>query len=129
MSLASLSTLFFPFSKPHNSVPPFSSSQTKKRCRRVITSVAEDRETVPVVSKDINVLHKDDNTQVSPNNTDDDILTSRAINATIVLGFGAFAVTKLLTIDHDYWHVSIFNFIFKLLFFFHFWAKWLTSFF
>jgi protein Mpv17 len=119
MSVASLSTLFLPFSKLHNSVPPFSSSQTKKRCRRVITSVAEDRETVPVVSKDINVLHKDHNTQVAPN-TDDDILTSRAINATIVLGFGAFAVTKLLTIDHDYWHVSIFNFIFKLLFFFHF---------
>lgn len=32
-------------------------------------------------------------------------LTSRAINALIVLGFGTFAVSKLLTIDHDYWHV------------------------
>lgn len=40
----------------------------------------------------------------------DDRLTSRAINATMVLGFGTFAVTKLLTIDHDYWQVSIFNF-------------------
>lgn len=34
-----------------------------------------------------------------------DKLTGRAINALIVLGFGTFAVSKLLTIDHDYWHV------------------------
>ncbi|CAJ2660449.1 unnamed protein product [Trifolium pratense] len=112
MSVASLCTLYtptplIPFSKPHNSVPRFSSSQTKKRCR-LIRSVAEDRETLPVVSKDTNVLDtsspsKDDNTEVV-RDTDDDILISRAINATIVLGFGAFAVTKLLTIDHDYWH-------------------------
>ena len=34
-----------------------------------------------------------------------DKLTSRAINALIVLGFGTYAVSKLLTIDHDYWHV------------------------
>ncbi|PNX90970.1 peroxisomal membrane protein 2-like, partial [Trifolium pratense] len=87
-------------------------------------SVAEDRETLPVVSKDTNVLDtsspsKDDNTEVV-RDTDDDILISRAINATIVLGFGAFAVTKLLTIDHDYWHVSFFYFISKVPFFFHF---------
>ncbi|XP_012462497.1 uncharacterized protein LOC105782355 [Gossypium raimondii] len=31
-------------------------------------------------------------------------LSSRAINASIVLGFGTLAVSKLLTIDHDYWH-------------------------
>lgn len=35
-----------------------------------------------------------------------DRLVSKGINATIVLGFGTFAVTKLLTIDNDYWHVS-----------------------
>ncbi|XAR55477.1 hypothetical protein NMG60_11035552 [Bertholletia excelsa] len=28
----------------------------------------------------------------------------RAVNAAIVLGFGTLAITKLLTIDHDYWH-------------------------
>ncbi|KAL0406837.1 UNVERIFIED_CONTAM: hypothetical protein Slati_3997600 [Sesamum latifolium] len=33
-------------------------------------------------------------------------LVDRAINATIVLAAGSFAITKLLTIDHDYWHVS-----------------------
>ncbi|PSS16210.1 Peroxisomal membrane protein, partial [Actinidia chinensis var. chinensis] len=28
----------------------------------------------------------------------------RAINATIVLAAGTFAISKMLTIDHDYWH-------------------------
>ena len=37
----------------------------------------------------------------------------RAINAAIVLGFGTFAITKLLSIDHDYWHVS-FNYVQKM---------------
>ncbi|CAJ1956965.1 unnamed protein product [Sphenostylis stenocarpa] len=31
-------------------------------------------------------------------------LIDRTINATIVLAAGAFAITKLLTIDSDYWH-------------------------
>lgn len=49
-----------------------------------------------------------------------DTSVSKAINATIVLGFGTFAVTKLLTIDNDYWHVSdlvyqVFAYIFSLL--------------
>jgi protein Mpv17 len=34
------------------------------------------------------------------------MMIDRAINAAIVLAAGTFAVTKLLTIDHDYWHVS-----------------------
>lgn len=33
-----------------------------------------------------------------------DKLIDRAINASIVLAAGTFAITKLLTIDHDYWH-------------------------
>lgn len=33
-------------------------------------------------------------------------LVDRTINATIVLAAGSFAITRLLTIDHDYWHVS-----------------------
>ncbi|EYU26408.1 hypothetical protein ABFS82_08G183400 [Erythranthe guttata] len=33
-----------------------------------------------------------------------DKLIDRTINATIVLAAGTFAITKLLTIDHDYWH-------------------------
>ncbi|KAJ8567877.1 hypothetical protein K7X08_020599 [Anisodus acutangulus] len=39
-------------------------------------------------------------------NKEEDIekLIDRAINATLVLAAGSFAITKLLTIDHDYWH-------------------------
>lgn len=33
-------------------------------------------------------------------------LIDRTINATIVLAAGTFAITKLLTIDRDYWQVS-----------------------
>ncbi|KAJ9568122.1 hypothetical protein OSB04_004088 [Centaurea solstitialis] len=33
-----------------------------------------------------------------------DKLIDRAINATIVLAAGTFGITKLLTIDYDYWH-------------------------
>lgn len=38
---------------------------------------------------------------------DVDRMIDRAINAAIVLAAGSFAVTKLLTIDSDYWHVSV----------------------
>lgn len=34
-------------------------------------------------------------------------LLDRSINASIVLVAGTFALTKLLTIDSDYWHVSL----------------------
>lgn len=33
-------------------------------------------------------------------------LIERSINASIVLAAGTYALTKLLTIDSDYWHVS-----------------------
>lgn len=33
-------------------------------------------------------------------------LIDRTINAAIALAAGTFAITKLLTIDQDYWHVS-----------------------
>ncbi|KAK0602493.1 hypothetical protein LWI29_033988 [Acer saccharum] len=35
---------------------------------------------------------------------DTEKLIDRSINATIVLAAGTFAITKLLTIDQDYWH-------------------------
>lgn len=45
----------------------------------------------------------------SEENGADEVLkgfSGRAVNATIVLGFGTLLVTKLLTIDHELWHVS-----------------------
>ncbi|KAF4377754.1 hypothetical protein F8388_011507, partial [Cannabis sativa] len=37
-------------------------------------------------------------------NEDDNRLIDRTINATIVLAAGSYAITRLLTIDQDYWH-------------------------
>ena len=103
------------FSKPHF-VPLC--SPTPKRSR-IITSVAEDREIVPV-SEDrgtqvegFQPLESKTEAELHPGLT-----SSSTINAIIVLGFGTFAVTKLLTIDHDYWHVSFnikFSYILLLL--------------
>ncbi|KAK3199132.1 hypothetical protein Dsin_022547 [Dipteronia sinensis] len=36
---------------------------------------------------------------------DTEKLLDRSINATIVLAAGTFAITKLLTIDQDYWQI------------------------
>ena len=41
-------------------------------------------------------------------NEETERLIHRTINATIVLAAGTFAITKLLTIDQDYWQVSHF---------------------
>ncbi|KAK7324735.1 hypothetical protein VNO77_28536 [Canavalia gladiata] len=83
---------------------------TQKR-RRIVTFVAKDRETVPV-SEDrgsrFNELEgfspskPHSETEVAPEPSR--FTNSSTVNALIVLGFGTFAVTKLLTIDHDYWH-------------------------
>ncbi|KAJ1434580.1 hypothetical protein SESBI_05448 [Sesbania bispinosa] len=100
------------FSKPRFPIAPLF-SQTQKRCR-IVSSVTEDREVAPVSENRGALFHEevegssspskaDDTEEVAPD-SDSDRLTSRAINALIVLGFGTFAVTKLLTIDHDYWH-------------------------
>ncbi|KAF3443869.1 hypothetical protein FNV43_RR13559 [Rhamnella rubrinervis] len=96
------------------------SFSTRKRRNLVIGSVTEDREVVPVKDKhpndqenrllldgseDYNALSSSlsSSSFLQEEKGDFDRLTSRAINAAIVLGFGTFAVTKLLTIDHDYW--------------------------
>lgn len=43
-----------------------------------------------------------------------DKMVDRAINAAIVLAAGTFAITKLLTVDRDYWHVGIPILLFNL---------------
>lgn len=112
------------------SIKPFTHSQklnrsndstlflSKARRRWVIGSVTEDKEVVPLKNKQL----KDKDNGLLVNGSKDfepvpsgekeeevdvnDRLIRKGINATIVLGAGTFAVTKLLTIDHDYWHVS-----------------------
>ncbi|KAI4295273.1 hypothetical protein L6164_035336 [Bauhinia variegata] len=95
-----------------------SSNKSLSRSRKghlIISSVIEDRELVPVKDKATSLTPKgsDELEDLSPSSSsevkieseiDSDKLTSRTINAIIVLGFGTFAVSKLLTIDHDYWH-------------------------
>ncbi|KAK7272358.1 hypothetical protein RJT34_28891 [Clitoria ternatea] len=93
-------------SKPQ--LGPFSSITSKRS--RVITFVAEDREVIPVSEE--RGTHFNEIEGFSPSNpiiekegvSGSPRLSGSTINALIVLGFGTFAVTKLLTIDHDYWH-------------------------
>lgn len=123
-----LSTALTRFPKPQIS-PPLNYSQffcqirPSKKIRFhhrnpnwVIGSVAEDREVVPVKDdgsdelNDLPTTSSSDSSKLEAHGGgDSDRLTTRVINAIIVLGFGSFAVTKLLTIDHDYWQVSILN--------------------
>ncbi|XP_050383629.1 uncharacterized protein LOC126800320 isoform X2 [Argentina anserina] len=87
-------------------------SARKKRSFSV-ESVMEDREVVAeqesrvLINGSEEIVGLQSESSGSGGNGDgDDMekLTSRALNALIVLGFGTFAVSKLLTIDHDYWH-------------------------
>lgn len=74
------------------------------------------KENLNIVKDEEERLFLNDSEEFQPLSTserteeDDDFdgLVSKAINASIVLGFGTFVVSKLLTIDHDYWHVSDF---------------------
>ncbi|XP_043804559.1 uncharacterized protein LOC122721246 isoform X2 [Manihot esculenta] len=81
---------------------------THNRNRWAIGSITEDREAVPF--KDSPPKDQDNPSLLTGSkgkgevDDDNDKLLSRAINATIVLGFGTVAVSKLLTVDHDYWH-------------------------
>ncbi|CAH2036521.1 unnamed protein product [Thlaspi arvense] len=42
--------------------------------------------------------------EISRESDETEKMIDRSINATIVLAAGTYAITKLLTIDHDYWH-------------------------
>ncbi|XP_022633607.1 uncharacterized protein LOC106754176 isoform X4 [Vigna radiata var. radiata] len=107
-TVPSLCTVF-PILTPILSKPHFVplSSRTPKRSR-IISCVAEDREIVPVSEDRGARFHEVEGIQPSESITEAEVdprLTSNStVNAFIVLGFGTFAVTKLLTIDHDYWH-------------------------
>ncbi|KAB5512793.1 hypothetical protein DKX38_029821 [Salix brachista] len=91
-----------------------------KKTRTLITgSLKEDKKVVPVKdkplndknnplfvngSKDSDLLSSSSSSSIVESDDDEDRMTSRAINATIVLGCGTLAVSRLLTIDYDYWH-------------------------
>ncbi|KAL6955217.1 hypothetical protein U1Q18_046478, partial [Sarracenia purpurea var. burkii] len=102
----------------HNSALSFS---IKKRPKNwVVSSVTNDRNAVTTQTTGSNdhqqqeqeeesngrfgrEMEEEKNPVPNDGSEDSDMFVGRAINAAIVLGFGTFAITKLLTIDHDYW--------------------------
>ncbi|KAM1544961.1 hypothetical protein ACFX15_044690 [Malus domestica] len=113
----SLSLFFCTQASSKPDPPRLSGFPTRKKRSWIVGSLTEDREVVPLKEK----LAEEQDSRLLVNGSEEfqalstsseekgegddlDKLTSRAINALIVLGFGTFAVSKLLTIDHDYWH-------------------------
>ncbi|XP_039018052.1 LOW QUALITY PROTEIN: protein SYM1-like [Hibiscus syriacus] len=86
--------------------------RTKNRRNWVIGSVTEGKELAPSKTDHSDEAKKPNASKILESSDDDtggggdDVkkMSSRAINASIVLGVGTLAVSKLLTIDHDYWH-------------------------
>ncbi|KAJ0883589.1 hypothetical protein HanPSC8_Chr10g0423341 [Helianthus annuus] len=78
----------------------FSQSRKNHRVYPVMKSIAEDKE---VVADEQNGSERESGV-VGEGSEGIDKFASKAINASIVLGFGTLAVTRLLTIDHEYWH-------------------------
>lgn len=77
---------------------------TERRSLIVVRSITEDREAIDVKKSD--TFDPQEEPKGEEEDRDSDRLMSRGINAAIVLAAGTVAVTKLLSIDHDYWHVS-----------------------
>ncbi|CAK7349880.1 unnamed protein product [Dovyalis caffra] len=108
-----LSTKLFTKSSPSKGT----SLSTKKTRTFITGSLAEEKEVVTVKdepskdeknpflvngSKDYEALSSSSSVE-SDDDEEEERFVSRAINASIVLGFGTLAVSRLLTIDHDYW--------------------------
>ncbi|CAN1123843.1 Protein SYM1 [Linum perenne] len=88
------------------------STRKNRRSRIVVSFTEEKEEVVPVKdsdSLDLGPLSSSFSSLAEGFREDEEKerVISRGINAAIVLGFGTFAVSKLLTIDHDYWHALI----------------------
>jgi protein Mpv17 len=82
----------------------FQSPISKTRLNLAVKSVLkEDQEVVKSQIVD-SIEIEGEKPQLPKGSEDFDKLLSRGINAAIVLGVGTVAITKLLGIDHDYWH-------------------------
>lgn len=95
-----LSTLSKPFLNPNLAAKsrPINTVTENKEVAPTEENGDQDEEKGPILRINNNVFN---------NNSPD-----RLLNAAIVLGAGSLAITKLLTIDHDYWQVSASNFLF-----------------
>ncbi|XP_010455892.1 PREDICTED: protein SYM1-like [Camelina sativa] len=76
---------------------------SKKRSLIVVGSIIEDREAIDLKSVNFKPKEERKEDEGDGEDRDNDRLMSRGINAAIVLAAGTVAVTKLLSIDHDYW--------------------------
>ncbi|KAI3774199.1 hypothetical protein L1987_48744 [Smallanthus sonchifolius] len=85
------STKFHPQSKRNHKPYPLT----------LVKSIAEDKE---AVTEKISVSNLNRDEQNGSGDEGLKRFAGKAINASIVLGFGTLAVTRLLTIDHEYWH-------------------------
>ncbi|XP_010522636.1 PREDICTED: protein SYM1 [Tarenaya hassleriana] len=85
---------FDPFKNPKRLIP--------RRRNLIVASITEDREAID--AKAPSSRGESEKEEDEAEDGDTDRLMSRGINAAIVLGAGTVAVTRLLTIDHDYWH-------------------------
>ncbi|XP_057505465.1 uncharacterized protein LOC130788769 isoform X2 [Actinidia eriantha] len=100
---------FFLLPRPKSNPFIISTFSTKKRPNRVICSVTDDTNFVSDKVEEPNgrfgrEIEKEETLVPAVGSEDYNKFVGKAINAAIVLGFGTFAITKLLSIDHDYWH-------------------------
>lgn len=63
--------------------------------------IGEEKNVVGHENEELNGRELEGNDNKNYNNYSND---NRLLNAAIVLGAGTLAITKLLTVDHDYWH-------------------------
>ncbi|GFS39150.1 peroxisomal membrane 22 kDa (Mpv17/PMP22) family protein [Actinidia rufa] len=83
--------------------------RNKQKQRVIIGFVAKELDVIPVQSSDCTdqqdgVGFSSASSLSGGEEEDFEKFIDRAINATIVLAAGTFAISKMLTIDHDYWH-------------------------
>ncbi|CAN7116651.1 unnamed protein product [Brassica rapa subsp. narinosa] len=102
-----LSVKFPPSIRTHTQSPRLNRLKNHKqriteRRSLIVRSITEDREAIDVKKSD--TFDPQEEPKGEEVDRDSDRLMSRGINAAIVLAAGTVAVTKLLSIDHDYWH-------------------------
>ncbi|KAM0043796.1 hypothetical protein Hdeb2414_s0010g00345541 [Helianthus debilis subsp. tardiflorus] len=109
MAAASINTSFKPLYKPTKDfksfvpISPTPKLLTKSRNLAgagAVKAVAKEQDVIPVKSDDV-IDHQVGNLI---SETSVEKLMDRGINAAIVLAAGTFGITKMLTIDYDYWH-------------------------
>lgn len=84
----------------------YKSRNSYKKQYPLVKSVAEDKE---FVTENISVVVEHEKEEENGSEDEEEVVVKnefvgKAINACIVLGFGTLGVTRLLTIDHEYWH-------------------------